>query len=146
MRKIVPVSNRRKYVLKKAVGGRGGGKRIHFREWKISRLAGNGFLVLPANHDTPPPFFAVTRTLCVEVMLEAVDGFLLVLGVDGHILYTSEGLASLLGYLPASLHNTTLYEIVGDADKIPLYNHLNMNSTAETSAENQVDGGGGGFY
>jgi hypothetical protein len=72
-------------------------------------------------------------------MLEAVDGFILVLGVDGHILFSSESLASLLGYLPASLHNTTLYEIVGDADKIPLYNHLNMmSSAAESSAENQV--------
>jgi hypothetical protein len=79
---------------------------------------------------------AQTRT---QVMLEAVDGFILVLGVDGHILFSSESLASLLGYLPASLHNTTLYEIVGDADKIPLYNHLNMmSSAAESSAENQV--------
>jgi PAS domain-containing protein len=71
-------------------------------------------------------------------MLESMDGFILVLGTDGHILYTSESLASLLGYLPASLHNTTLYEIVGDSDKIPLYNHLNMSSTADTSADNQV--------
>ena len=71
-------------------------------------------------------------------MLESIDGFILVLGVDGHILYTSESLASLLGYLPASLHNTTLYEIVGDSDKIPLYNQLNMSTTAETSPDNQV--------
>jgi hypothetical protein len=82
--------------------------------------------------------FFIAQT-CTQVMLEAVDGFILVLGVDGHILFSSESLASLLGYLPASLHNTTLYEIVGDADKIPLYNHLNMmSSAAESSAENQV--------
>ena len=57
-------------------------------------------------------------------MLEAVDGFIIVLGTDGHIMYTSESLASLLGYLPSSLHNTTLYEMVADSDKIPLYNTL----------------------
>ena len=73
-----------------------------------------------------------------QLMLESIDGFILVLGVDGHILFTSESMASLLGYLPASLHNTTLYEIVADSDKIPLYNHLNMSTSAETGSENQV--------
>ena len=30
----------------------------------------------------------------------------------------SESMASLLGYMPTSLHNTTLYEIVADNDKV----------------------------
>ena len=72
-------------------------------------------------------------------MLEAIDGFILVLGTDGHILYTSESLASLLGYLPSSLHNTTLYEIVADGDKIPLYNTLNVSHNSETSDQHQVN-------
>ena len=71
-------------------------------------------------------------------MLEAIDGFILVLGTDGHILYTSESLASLLGYLPSSLHNTTLYEIVADGDKIPLYNTLNISHNSESSDQHQV--------
>lgn len=71
-------------------------------------------------------------------MLEAIDGFILVLGTDGHILYTSESLASLLGYLPSSLHNTTLYEIVADGDKIPLYNTLNVSHNSESSDQHQV--------
>lgn len=59
--------------------------------------------------------------------------------MSGHILYTSESLASLLGYLPASLHNTTIYEIVADGDKIPLYNTLNIShGTAEYSDQHQV--------
>ena len=73
-------------------------------------------------------------------MLEAIDGFILVLGTDGHILYTSESLASLLGYLPSSLHNTTLYEIVADGDKIPLYNTLNISHNSESSDQHQVGG------
>ena len=71
-------------------------------------------------------------------MLEAVDGFIIVLGTDGHILYTSESMASLLGYMPTALHNTTLYEIVSDNDKIPLYNTLNMSATVDTSGQQQV--------
>ena len=71
-------------------------------------------------------------------MLEAIDGFILVLGTDGHILYTSESLASLLGYLPSSLHNTTLYEMVADTDKIPLYNTLNTSNNAESGDQYQV--------
>ena len=71
-------------------------------------------------------------------MLEAVDGFIIVLGTDGHIMYTSESLASLLGYLPSSLHNTTLYEMVADGDKIPLYNTLNTSPTLNTTEDQQV--------
>ena len=36
------------------------------------------------------------------------------------------------------MHNTTLYEIVEDVDKIPLYNHLNMNGIVESSTDQQV--------
>ena len=71
-------------------------------------------------------------------MLEAMDGFIMVLGTDGHILYSSESLSSLVGYLPASLHNTTLYEIVADSDKIPLYNTLNISPNTDTSDQYQV--------
>ena len=71
-------------------------------------------------------------------MLEAVDGFIIVLGTDGHIMYTSESLASLLGYLSSSLHNSTLYELVADGDKIPLYNTLNISPSLGTSEDQQV--------
>ena len=36
------------------------------------------------------------------------------------------------------LHNTTLYDLVGDGDKISLYNHLNISSSIDTSSELQV--------
>ena len=73
-----------------------------------------------------------------HLMLEALDGFIIVLGTDGHILYTSESMASLLGYMPTSLQNTTLYEIVADNDKIPLYNTLNMSSSLDTNGDQQL--------
>merc|ERR1719400_1925424 len=80
--------------------------------------------------DWKPQFLSTEEF--THLMLEAIDGFILVLGTDGHILYTSESLASLLGYLPSSLHNTTLYEIVADGDKIPLYNPLNISHNSES--------------
>lgn len=86
--------------------------------------------------DWKPPY--LSNEEFTHLMLESLDGFIVVLGTDGHILYTSESLSSLLGYMPSSLHNTTLYEILGDGDKIPLYNHLNMSNTCDTNSDNQL--------
>ena len=86
--------------------------------------------------DWKPQFLSTEEF--THLMLEAIDGFILVLGTDGHILYTSESLASLLGYLPSSLHNTTLYEMVADTDKIPLYNTLNTSNNADSGDQYQV--------
>ena len=86
--------------------------------------------------DWKPQFLSTEEF--AHLMLEAVDGFIIVLGTDGHIMYTSDSLASLLGYLPSSLHNTTLYEMVADSDKIPLYNTLNTSPSLNTSEDHQV--------
>ena len=51
--------------------------------------------------DWKPQFLSTEEF--THLMLEAVDGFIIVLGTDGHIMYTSESLASLLGYLSSSL-------------------------------------------
>ena len=68
----------------------------------------------------------------------ATDAFIIVLGTDGHILYTSESIASLLGCMPTALHNTTLYEIVSDDNKSPLYHMLNMSATIDTNGQQQL--------
>jgi hypothetical protein len=86
--------------------------------------------------DCKPQFLSNEES--THLMLEALNGFILVLVTDGHILYTSESMASLLGYIPTSLHNTTLYEIVSDNDKIPLYNTLNMSASVDTCGQQQV--------
>jgi len=86
--------------------------------------------------DWKPQFLSTEEF--THLMLEAMDGFIMVLGTDGHILYSSESLSSLVGYLPASLHNTTLYEIVADSDKIPLYNTLNISPNTDTSDQYQI--------
>ncbi|XP_075738154.1 circadian locomoter output cycles protein kaput-like isoform X1 [Rhipicephalus microplus] len=51
-----------------------------------------------------------------HLMLESLEGFLLVLSLSGQILYTSESVASLLGYLPHELHNIFILDILHESD------------------------------
>ncbi|KAK8783293.1 hypothetical protein V5799_010342 [Amblyomma americanum] len=51
-----------------------------------------------------------------HLMLESLEGFLLVLSLNGQILYTSESVASLLGYLPHELHNIFILDILHESD------------------------------
>lgn len=56
----------------------------------------------------------------VHLMLEAVDGFVLVLNLcdNGRILYASEGITWLLGHVPNALvdGNVSVYDIVAEED------------------------------
>ncbi|XP_075543375.1 circadian locomoter output cycles kaput protein Clock [Dermacentor variabilis] len=51
-----------------------------------------------------------------HLMLESLEGFLLVLSLSGQILYTSESVASLLGYLPHELHNIFILDILHESN------------------------------
>ncbi|XP_064483092.1 neuronal PAS domain-containing protein 2-like [Ornithodoros turicata] len=57
-----------------------------------------------------PPF--LSNEEFTHLMLESLDGFILILSLNGQIMYTSESVASLLGYLPHDLHNTFILDIV----------------------------------
>ncbi|XP_076623852.1 circadian locomoter output cycles kaput protein Clock isoform X2 [Colletes latitarsis] len=59
-----------------------------------------------------------------HLILEALDGFIMVFSSSGHIYYVSESVTSLLGYLPNELENTTIYDITYQDDQSPLYNVL----------------------
>ena len=60
-----------------------------------------------------------------HLMMEAINGFIIVLTVrEGKILYVSEGITSLLGYVSTDLVNTNLYDIISNNDKKTLYNTL----------------------
>jgi len=56
--------------------------------------------------------------------MQALDGFIMVFSSNGHIYYVSEGVTSLLGYLPSELENTTIYDITYQEDQPRLYNIL----------------------
>lgn len=50
--------------------------------------------------DWKPTF--LTNEEFTHLVLEAVDGFIMVFSASGHIYYASENIASLLGHLPVS--------------------------------------------
>lgn len=62
--------------------------------------------------DWKPTF--LTNEEFTHLVLEAVDGFIMVFSTSGHIYYASESIASLLGHLPVSTNlNFTLNFLLG---------------------------------
>ncbi|CAD6225254.1 GSCOCG00005587001-RA-CDS [Cotesia congregata] len=59
-----------------------------------------------------------------HLILEALDGFIMIFSSNGRIYYASESVTSLLGYLPSELTNSTIYEITYEEDQSLLYNVL----------------------
>ncbi|XP_015590609.1 circadian locomoter output cycles protein kaput isoform X2 [Cephus cinctus] len=59
-----------------------------------------------------------------HLILEALDGFIMVFSSDGRIYYASESVTSLLGYLPNELSKSTIYEITYQDDQAQLYSIL----------------------
>ncbi|KYQ51193.1 Circadian locomoter output cycles protein kaput, partial [Trachymyrmex zeteki] len=75
-----------------------------------------------------------------HLILEALDGFIMVFSSNGHIYYVSESVTSLLGYLPNELENTTIYDITFQEDQPHLYNVLlNPGSTRDRSSIKKED-------
>ncbi|XP_068082087.1 circadian locomoter output cycles protein kaput [Anabrus simplex] len=59
-----------------------------------------------------------------HLILEALDGFIMVFSSSGRIFYASESITSLLGHLPSDLLNMTIYDMVYEDDQSALYNLL----------------------
>ncbi|TGZ32589.1 Circadian locomoter output cycles protein kaput [Temnothorax longispinosus] len=74
-----------------------------------------------------------------HLILEALDGFIMVFSSNGHIYYVSESVTSLLGYLPNELENTTIYDITYQEDQPQLYNVLlNPGSTRDRRSRTKL--------
>ncbi|XP_054717765.1 circadian locomoter output cycles protein kaput-like [Uloborus diversus] len=68
-----------------------------------------------------------------HLMLEALDGFIIVFSCNGQILYTSESTASLLGYLPSRFYSS-VFDFIHEVDKSSLYKLIsNAPSTSNNS-------------
>ncbi|XP_028982330.1 circadian locomoter output cycles protein kaput isoform X2 [Diachasma alloeum] len=67
-----------------------------------------------------------------HLILEALDGFIIIFSSNGRIYYASESVTALLGYLPTDLANSTIYEITYQDDQSLLYNIL-LNPTPRNS-------------
>ncbi|XP_014616682.1 PREDICTED: circadian locomoter output cycles protein kaput [Polistes canadensis] len=75
-----------------------------------------------------------------HLILEALDGFIMVFSSNGRIYYVSESVTSLLGYLPSELESTTIYDIAYQEDQSHLYNVLlNPNSIRDRCTVKKED-------
>lgn len=90
--------------------------------------------------DWKPTF--LTNEEFTHLVLEAVDGFIIVFSASGRIFYASEGVTSLLGHLPvrmvfsiiaaypifntfqSDVLNMTIYEMASEDEQTNLYNTL----------------------
>uniref|UniRef100_A0A8D8SI98 Circadian locomoter output cycles protein kaput n=1 Tax=Cacopsylla melanoneura TaxID=428564 RepID=A0A8D8SI98_9HEMI len=73
-----------------------------------------------------------------HLILEALDGFIMVFSSSGRILYVSESITSLLRHLPSDLLNSTIYDLVYEEDHSNLYNTL-LNPTTTVSNDNEKE-------
>ncbi|XP_070153011.1 circadian locomoter output cycles protein kaput isoform X2 [Polyergus mexicanus] len=77
-----------------------------------------------------------------HLILEALDGFIIVFSSNGRIYYVSESVTSLLGYLPNELENTIIYNITYEEDQSHLYNILlnpgSMRDKCAVKKEDQI--------
>ncbi|XP_023214700.1 neuronal PAS domain-containing protein 2-like isoform X2 [Centruroides sculpturatus] len=67
-----------------------------------------------------------------HLMLEALDGFIIVFSCNGRILYTSESIFSLLGYIPGNL-NVSIFDIIHESDKQSLHKLLNTSNFTDSN-------------
>ncbi|CAH0547252.1 unnamed protein product [Brassicogethes aeneus] len=72
--------------------------------------------------DWKPTF--LTNEEFTHLILEAVDGFIMVFSTSGQIYYASESITSLLGHLPSEVLNMTIYELACEDEQTNLYNIL----------------------
>lgn len=72
--------------------------------------------------DWKPSF--LTNEEFTHLVLEAIDGFIVVFSTSGQIFYASENVTPLLGHHPNELLNVTIFDLAGEEDQNNLYNVL----------------------
>lgn len=91
---------------------------------------------LDIREDWKPPF--LTNEEFIHLILEALDGFIIIFTVKGSILYCSESVTSLLGYLVKDVLSMNIYDITYEMDHEFIFNicnakAINENRNKETS-------------
>ncbi|KAF5295506.1 hypothetical protein FQR65_LT10494 [Abscondita terminalis] len=70
--------------------------------------------------DWKPSF--LTNEEFTHLILDAVDGFIIVFSTSGKICYASDNIMSLLGHLPNDILNMTIYDLASEKEQNNLYN------------------------
>ena len=53
----------------------------------------------------------------IHLMLEALEGFILIVGVDGRVIFASENITAMLGYLSRDLTSMSIFDLIEEGDK-----------------------------
>ncbi|XP_026727897.1 circadian locomoter output cycles protein kaput isoform X1 [Trichoplusia ni] len=76
------------------------------------------------------------------LVLEALEGFVMVFSATGQIFYVSESITSLLGHNPVDIVNKSIFDLAFEDDRPSLYNLLQNPSSANelmpTGKENEI--------
>ncbi|XP_055911291.1 circadian locomoter output cycles protein kaput isoform X2 [Eupeodes corollae] len=87
--------------------------------------------------DWKPSF--LTNDEFSHLMLEALDGFIIIFSSNGSIHHVSENVTSLLGYLPSDLLNMTIFDLAYEVDHEKLYNiFLNPSALLNDAPKTEV--------
>ncbi|XP_050443431.1 circadian locomoter output cycles protein kaput-like [Adelges cooleyi] len=89
------------------------------------------------DNEWKPPF--LFNEEFTHIILEALDGFIIVFTSAGKILYASETVTALLGYLPKNLTNLSIYKIINEADHSVLQHHIVESRHSYENENNQVE-------
>ncbi|XP_060772543.1 clock circadian regulator b isoform X3 [Neoarius graeffei] len=81
------------------------------------------------SQDWKPPF--LSNEEFIQLMLEALDGFFLVILTDGNVLYVSESVTSLLGHLPSDLVDQNLLNFLPVGEHTDVYKALSSHPEGE---------------
>ncbi|XP_052746476.1 circadian locomoter output cycles protein kaput isoform X3 [Bicyclus anynana] len=84
--------------------------------------------------DWKPAF--LTNEEFTYLLLEALEGFVIVFSANGRIIYVSESVASLLGHNPNDIINKNIYDLVYKDDRCNLYGLLQNPDTSVHAAKN----------
>lgn len=96
------------------------------------------FFFFRFQEDWKPSF--ITNEEFAHLMLEALEGFIFVFGTDGAVVYASESITSLLGYLPGEVADSmSIYEMVAEADKPGLYSSLMAAAATGAASQQEVN-------
>lgn len=93
--------------------------------------------------DWKPPF--LSNEEFTQLMLEALDGFFIVMLTDGNIIYISESITPLLEHLPSDLVDQNLLNFLPVAEHAEVYKALSSHPDVETlcsdylKAKNQME-------
>ncbi|XP_050546594.1 circadian locomoter output cycles protein kaput-like isoform X2 [Daktulosphaira vitifoliae] len=89
------------------------------------------------DNEWKPPF--LFNEEFTHIILEALDGFIIVFTSIGKILYASETVTALLGYLPKTLTNKSIFKVVNEADHPVIQHHIAESKHSYENKNNQVE-------